>query len=246
MAADPVRYDLEQRRSQSRNGDGLNCAMTDIGKLTSVSKRLKSVKVLVQPESPAEGSEPPEAQMPSAISSRIGVSADLDSSRLHATPAAGSESTSEAIGELRDAVLSLAHEVGQARRGGMTLNLPPERVEELAAAAKNIAALNQSVRELVDVISVSLPNSRWFAQVLDAMKNEGGARPDDQLGEIRAQLAQQQIQLKTLLARSAKVGTAIVDNPATPATASSSAPQLTSTSGRVVAAPTQRMPKREP
>jgi len=116
----------------------------------------------------------------------------------------------DVLGRLRDEMRNLKDEVIKTREKGLKVELGDNSAELLDQALKHLSALSKAGRELAEKLVTSLPESRWYGDLLSVSREVGegmaagggggsnGAMASD-LATIKEALAMQQTQLTAIM-----------------------------------------------
>jgi hypothetical protein len=205
--------------------------MADLAKLASLSKRLKtspakqhedksvltgaptpSITEGVSDDSPAIGnhsgggnSAPAAApsviaSAPQAVGAAPKVTVNLDLGPV-----------TDMLGRIRDEMRNLREEIKKTREKGMKVELGDESTEQLDQVLKHLSSVSKASRELTEKLVTSLPESRWYGDVLNlgremgsAIAQGGGggggaAGSSEDIDSIKEQLEMQKTQLTAIL-----------------------------------------------
>lgn len=198
--------------------------MADLAKLANLSKRLKSSTPKVNEESsnlgtpisasgdddapigapPAPKPAPVTSSAPPATSgggggggpAKVTVNMDL-------------QPVTDMLGRIRDEMKNLREEVKKTREKGMKVALSDDATEQMDQILKHLSSVSKAGRELTEKLVTSLPESRWYGDLLKLGQEVGegmvaggggggGGNPED-VAAIKEQLEMQKTQLTAIL-----------------------------------------------
>ncbi len=191
--------------------------MPDLGKLASLSQRMKQTKITVAPGGGQEGSDENQASQANPGATPVPnpappVQASSQSPQVGVASGSASQAVSfdlsplhQVLGEIRDGILGLSQEVRKIREGGMPMAFGEESSELAYTITRQMTTQSKAVRELTDKLLVSLPESRWFEEVRQFLqaKPQVGIPPGMQktFAQIVEQLNLQRAQLAAILSK---------------------------------------------
>ncbi len=202
--------------------------MSDLAKLASLSKRLKgsnaklhedrsaltgkdtsnikknpppTAEVVALDEAPSEPaySAPPSASTGGGGGGPAKVTVNMDLGPV-----------TDMLGRIRDEMKNLREEVAKTRKDGLKVDLGGDAAEQMDQALKHLSAVSKATRELAEKLVTSLPESRWYGDLINLGREVGeglvagggskggGGSPED-LNAIKEQLEMQKTQLTAIL-----------------------------------------------
>jgi len=198
--------------------------MADLAKLANLSKRLKSSTPKVNEEASnlgtpisasddddapigaAPASSPPPAAAAPTVSSGGGggggpakVTVNMDLAPV-----------TDMLGRIRDEMKNLREEVKKTREKGMKVSFGDDVTEQMDQILKHLSSVSKASRELTEKLVTSLPESRWYGDLLKLGQEVGegivagggsgggGGNPED-VAAIKEQLEMQKTQLTAIL-----------------------------------------------
>jgi hypothetical protein len=200
--------------------------MADLAKLANLSKRLKSstpkVNDDVSPpnsgdgdvgvvdeadgaeEAPAKQAPPRAAPAQSAAPMAAGGGAPQKVTlNVDLAP------VTDMLGRIRDELKNLREEVKKTREKAMPIELGANAGEQIDQVLKHLSAVSKAGRELTEKLVTSLPESRWYGDVLnlgrevgEGMLASGGGGAGGggaEIAAIKEQLEMQKTQLTAIL-----------------------------------------------
>lgn len=203
--------------------------MADLAKLANLSKRLKSSKPKVNEESSALGSPisasddteadpspqssaparaPKNQDAPAAVSSGGGGGGGGPAPKV--TVNMDLAPVTDMLGRIRDEMKSLREEVKKTREKGMKVEFGDDASEQMDQILKHLSSVSKAGRELTEKLVTSLPESRWYGDLLNLGREVGegivagggggggGGNPED-INAIKEQLEMQKSQLTAIL-----------------------------------------------
>lgn len=207
--------------------------MSNLAKLAKLSKRLKTSKAVTHDEqagrSSPEGDQEADDEVPAATAKVTPPAAEAQhaptqSVRHEASPVAAAAvapgvapqvtvnidlaPVRDALGGIRDQLRELREEVKRTREKGMRVEFGEEANEQLDQALRHMSASSKASRELTEKLVTSLPETRWFNDLVELFRiigenlsvggGGGGIAPED-FAVMKEQLDMQQTQLKAIL-----------------------------------------------
>jgi hypothetical protein len=198
--------------------------MADLAKLANLSKRLKSSTPKVNEEqSPLSGGPPAS----SIGDDDTGSSAVAEAPRQAAVAAAPMVSgggggvapkvtlnvdlgpVTEMLGRIRDEMRNLRDEVKKSREKPMKVDFGDGANEQMDQILKHLSAVSKAGRELTEKLVTSMPESRWYGDLLNlgrevgegivAGGGGGGGGNAEDINAIKEQLEMQKTQLTAIL-----------------------------------------------
>jgi hypothetical protein len=198
--------------------------MADLAKLANLSKRLKSSTPKVNEEqSPLSGGPPAS----SVGDDDTGSSAVAEAPRQAAVAAAPMVSgggggvapkvtlnvdlgpVTEMLGRIRDEMRNLRDEVKKSREKPMKVDFGDGANEQMDQILKHLSAVSKAGRELTEKLVTSMPESRWYGDLLNlgrevgegivAGGGGGGGGNAEDINAIKEQLEMQKTQLTAIL-----------------------------------------------
>jgi len=202
--------------------------MADLAKLASLSKRLKTSPAKQHEERSPLSSGAPPATVPDDDETE---SVPTASAAPAPTFAAGAPAVSggggpapkvtvnldlapvtDMLGRIRDEMRNLRDEIKKTREKGMKVELGDDSNEQLDQVLKHLSSVSKASRELTEKLVTSLPDSRWYGDVLNLGREVGeamvagggggggggGGNPED-IEAIKEQLEMQKTQLTAIL-----------------------------------------------
>ncbi|MCB9893703.1 MAG: hypothetical protein H6839_04565 [Planctomycetes bacterium] len=198
--------------------------MADLAKLANLSKRLKSSTPKVNDEqSPLSGGSAPAAVDDEPVSSPEPRAAAV----AQAAPAVSSGGggggpakvtvnmdlgpVTDMLGRLRDEMKNLREEMKKTREKGLKVEFGDTANEQMDQVLKHLSSVSKAGRELTEKLVTSLPESRWYGDLLKLGTEVGegivaggggggggGGNPED-INAIKEQLEMQKTQLTAIL-----------------------------------------------
>jgi hypothetical protein len=114
----------------------------------------------------------------------------------------------EALGRIRDEVRNLREEFAKTRKEGIKIDVGGDAAEQLDQVLKHLSALSKASREVTEKLVTSLPDSRWYGDLINLGREVGegmvaggggkGGSPEE-LATIKEQLEMQKTQLTAIL-----------------------------------------------
>jgi hypothetical protein len=193
--------------------------MADLAKLANLSKRLKSSTPKVNEENASAHGDAPTAveddveSTDSAPSEQQSRSAPAQSSGGGAAPKVTMNvdlgPVTEMMGRIRDELKNLREEVKKSREKALKVDFGDAAAEQMDQVLKHLSAVSKAGRELTEKLVTSLPESRWYGDVLNLGREVGegivaggggggGGNPED-INAIKEQLEMQKTQLTAIL-----------------------------------------------
>lgn len=201
--------------------------MADLAKLANLSKRLKSSKPKVNEEVSALGtpvsasadveptkSAPPPAPAPAAVSSAPVSSQQSSGGGGGAAPNITVNMdlapVTDMLGRIRDEMKSLREEVKKTREKGMKVEFGDDATEQMDQILKHLSSVSKAGRELTEKLVTSLPESRWYGDLLNLGREVGegivaggggggGGGSAEEINEIKEKIEMQGSQLTAIL-----------------------------------------------
>lgn len=204
--------------------------MADLAKLANLSKRMKTTEPKTHDErSPLSGGAPAAVvdEAPSEPASRPSSSPSMASSSAASAPVASGGGgapgpapkvtvnvdmgpVTEMLGRVRDEMRNLREEVVKTRDKGMKVEFGGEAMEQLDQLLKHFSALSKAGREVAEKLVTSLPESRWYGDLLNLGREVGegivaggggggGGGSAEEITAIKEQLEMQKTQLTAIL-----------------------------------------------
>ena len=199
--------------------------MADLAKLANLSKRLKSSTPKVNEESSnlgtpisasddddSVGGGPAPAPAPiaasPAVSSSGGGGGGGPAPKVTVNVDLGP--VTDMLGRIRDEMKSLREEVKKTREKGMAVEFGDNATEQMDQILKHLSSVSKAGRELTEKLVTSLPESRWYGDLLKLGTEVGegivagggggggGGNPED-VAAIKEQLEMQKTQLTAIL-----------------------------------------------
>lgn len=210
--------------------------MADLAKLANLSKRMKTTEAkthddqsaLNKPlgggsdDSGSHESSTAVAEAPSAPPPRPASSPA--SPAFSAAPASGGgpinvqvkvdlSPLQDIIGRVRDEIRNLKDELVKTREKGLKIDFGDTAAEQMDQALKHLSAVSKAGRELAEKMVTSLPESRWYGDVLNLGREVGeslvagggggggggGGAVSSDLTTIKEALEMQQAQLTAIV-----------------------------------------------
>ncbi len=203
--------------------------MADLAKLANLSKRMKTAEPKTHEErSPLGGGAPAAVaeEAPSEPASRPASSPSM--STAQAAPAASGGGgvahgpapkvtvnvdmgpVTEMLGRVRDEMRNLREEVVKTREKGLKVDFGGDAMEQLDQLLKHFSALSKAGREVAEKLVTSLPESRWYGDLLNLGREVGegivaggggggGGGSAEEITAIKEQLEMQKTQLTAIL-----------------------------------------------
>ncbi|MCC7508280.1 MAG: hypothetical protein IT464_02760 [Planctomycetes bacterium] len=206
--------------------------MADLAKLASLSKRLKTSEAKTHEDrSPLGSGEAPGPGPADDNGDETGTSTARAPAPAYSAPASSSAGgggggggggpapkvtvnvdmgpVTEMLGRIRDELRNLREEVGKTRKEGMKIDLGGDSAELLDQALKHLSAVSKASRELTEKVVTSMPESRWYADLINlgrevgegivAGGGGGGGGNAEEITAIKEQLEMQKTQLTAIL-----------------------------------------------
>jgi hypothetical protein len=198
--------------------------MADLAKLASLSKRLKTSPAKQHEDKSAlsGGTKPvviDDVSDNSAPAPAVGGNSAPAPSVVAAPQAAGGAQkvtvnvdlgpVTDMLGRIRDEMRSLREEVKKTREKGMKVELGDDSTEQLDQVLKHLSSVSKASRELTEKLVTSLPESRWYGDLLNLGREMGGALASgggggaagnsEDIESIKEQLEMQKTQLTAIL-----------------------------------------------
>ncbi|MBE7492432.1 MAG: hypothetical protein HS108_11825 [Planctomycetes bacterium] len=166
--------------------------MADLAKLANLSKRVKAAEpkthedqsALTKPlggsdDSGSHESSTAVAEAPSAPSRP--ASAPVSSSYSPSAPAGPTNvqvkvdlgPLQDILGRVRDEIRNLKDELVKTREKGIKIDFGDTAAEQMDQALKHLSAVSKAGRELAEKMVTSLPESRWYGDVLNLGREVG-------------------------------------------------------------------------
>ncbi|MCF6228493.1 MAG: hypothetical protein L3J82_07540 [Planctomycetes bacterium] len=201
--------------------------MADLAKLASLSKRLKSSKPKVNVEKSAlsgpmgggDDSDSSPAPAPSAPAAAP-VTAAVATAAPVATGGGGPTNVTvnvdldplkNMMSKIRDELKELRSEIKKTRDKGMKIEFGDDTAEQMDQVVKHLSSVSKAGRELTEKLVTSMPESRWYGDILaiqretgenmaiGAVGGGGGGGNPEEIAEIKESLEMQQTQLTAIL-----------------------------------------------
>lgn len=199
--------------------------MADLAKLASLSKRLKTSEAKVnEDKSPLTlGSGPGPALEESDDTGTSTATAPAPSSApAYSAPASGGGPApkvtvnvdmgpvTDMMGRIRDELRNLREEIGKTRKEGMKVDIGGDAAELMDQMLKHLSAVSKASRELTEKLVTSLPESRWYSDLMNLGREVGegivaggggggGGGSAEDINAIKEQLEMQKTQLTAIL-----------------------------------------------
>ena len=200
--------------------------MSDLAKLASLSKRLKGGAAKTHEDRSAlTGKKTGPIPPPPPPTSEVAAVADQATeapafSAPAAAPAVAGPGkivvnmdlgpVTDMLGRIRDEMKNLREEVAKTRKDGLKVDLGGDAAEQMDQALKHLSAVSKATRELAEKLVTSLPESRWYSDLINLGREvgegmmAGGGRGGsgagaEEINEIREQLEMQKTQLTAIL-----------------------------------------------
>ena len=113
------------------------------------------------------------------------------------------------LGRIRDEMKSLREEVKKTREKGMKVEFGDAAAEQMDQVLKHLSSVSKAGRELTEKLVTSLPESRWYGDLLKlgtevgegivAGGGGGGGGSAEEINAIKEQLEMQKTQLTAIL-----------------------------------------------
>jgi hypothetical protein len=198
--------------------------MADLAKLANLSKRLKTSTPKVNEESsnlgspisasddddPAVGGGPAPAPAPVAAAPAVSSSGGGGGGGpAKVTVNVDLGPVTDMLGRIRDEMKNLREEVKKTREKGMKVEFADGATEQMDQILKHLSSVSKAGRELTEKLVTSLPESRWYGDLLKLGQEVGegivaggggggGGNPED-VAAIKEQLEMQKTQLTAIL-----------------------------------------------
>jgi hypothetical protein len=207
--------------------------MADLAKLANLSKRIKTTEAktfddqsaLNKPlgsgsdDSGAHESSTAVAEAPSSspqrpassVSTPALSSAAAPSGPLNVQVKVDLSPLQDILGRVRDEIRNLKDEMVKTREKGLKIDFGDTAAEQMDQALKHLSAVSKAGRELAEKLVTSLPESRWYGDVLNLGREVGeamvagggggggGGAMNGDLTTIKEALAMQQTQLAAIM-----------------------------------------------
>ncbi|MBZ0136755.1 MAG: hypothetical protein K8I27_10320 [Planctomycetes bacterium] len=198
--------------------------MADLAKLANLSKRLKSSTPKVNEEqsnlgSPMSatedddapiGASPPPAAAPVSSAPTVSSGGGGGGGPAKVTVNMDLGPVTEMLGRIRDEMRSLREEVSKTREKGMKVSLADDVTEQMDQILKHLSSVSKAGRELTEKLVTSLPESRWYGDLLKLGTEVGegivaggggggGGGSAEEINAIKEQLEMQKTQLTAIL-----------------------------------------------
>ena len=113
------------------------------------------------------------------------------------------------LGRIRDEMKSMREEIKKTREKGMKVEFGDAANEQMDQVLKHLSSVSKAGRELTEKLVTSLPESRWYGDLLKLGTEVGegivaggggggGGNPED-INAIKEQLEMQKTQLTAIL-----------------------------------------------
>lgn len=197
--------------------------MADLAKLANLSKRLKTSTPKVNEDtsnlgSPISASDDDDvvgggpAPAPAPVASAPAVSSSGGGGGGPApkvTVNVDLGPVTDMLGRIRDEMKNLREEVKKTREKGMAVEFGDNATEQMDQILKHLSSVSKAGRELTEKLVTSLPESRWYGDLLKLGQEVGegivaggggggGGNPED-INAIKEQLEMQKTQLTAIL-----------------------------------------------
>ncbi|MBK9973548.1 MAG: hypothetical protein IPP14_02040 [Planctomycetes bacterium] len=208
--------------------------MADLAKLANLSKRIKTTEAktiddqsaLNKPlgggsdDSGSHESATAVAEAPSSTSQRPASSVSTPALSSAAAPSGplnvqvkvDLSPLQDILGRVRDEIRNLKDEMVKTREKGLKIDFGDTAAEQMDQALKHLSAVSKAGRELAEKLVTSLPESRWYGDVLNLGREVGeamvagggsggggGGAMSGDLTTIKEALAMQQTQLAAIM-----------------------------------------------
>ncbi len=200
--------------------------MADLAKLASLSKRLKTSEAKTHEErSPLGLGEAPAPGPGDDYGDDTGTSTASAPAPAYSAPAGTGGGggpapkvtvnvdmgpVTEMLGRIRDELRNLRDEIGKTRKEGMKVDLGGDSAELMDQALKHLSAVSKASRELTEKVVTSMPESRWYADLINLGREVGegivaggggggGGGNAEEITAIKEQLEMQKTQLTAIL-----------------------------------------------
>lgn len=194
--------------------------MADLAKLANLSKRLKSSPPKVNEEqSPLAGGaapaavedEPESTPQPrqAAVAAAPVVSGGGGGVAPKVTLNVDLGPVTDMLGRIRDEMKNLREEVKKSREKPMKVDFGDGANEQMDQILKHLSAVSKAGRELTEKLVTSMPESRWYGDLLNlgrevgegivAGGGGGGGGSAEDVNAIKEQLEMQKTQLTAIL-----------------------------------------------
>jgi hypothetical protein len=198
--------------------------MSDLAKLASLSKRLKTGNAKTHEDRSALSGKitstvakdiapPPSGNGDHAEPARP-ISAPAIAPTMAGGPAPNVSvnvdlsPVTEMLSRIRDEMRNLREEIAKTRKDGMKVDLGGDAAEQMDQALKHLSAVSKASRELTEKLVTSLPESRWYSDFINLQREvgagmaagggKGGGNPEE-MAAIKEQLEMQKTQLTAIL-----------------------------------------------
>ena len=196
--------------------------MADLAKLANLSKRLKSSTPKVNEEqSPLSG-----GAAPAAVEDEPESAPQPRQAAVAAAPVASGGGggggvapkvtlnvdlgpVTDMLGRIRDEMKNLREEVKKSREKPMKVDFGDGANEQMDQILKHLSAVSKAGRELTEKLVTSMPESRWYGDLLNlgrevgegivAGGGGGGGGSAEDINSIKEQLEMQKTQLTAIL-----------------------------------------------
>lgn len=203
--------------------------MADLAKLASLSKRLKTSEAKVNedksPLSMGSGPGPAIEEADDTGTSTATASAPA-SAPAYSAPSGGGGGggpapkvtvnvdmgpVTDMLGRIRDEMRNLREEVAKTRKEGMKVDIGGDAAELMDQMLKHLSAVSKASRELTEKLVTSLPESRWYSDLMNLGREVGegivagggggggGGGSAEDINAIKEQLEMQKTQLTAIL-----------------------------------------------
>lgn len=208
--------------------------MADLAKLANLSKRMKTTEAKTHDEqsaltkplgsggaddgheaSTAVADEPASAPAPRQASSPAtpAFSGGAPSGPLNVQVKVDLSPLQDIIGRVRDEIRNLKDELVKTREKGIKIDFGDTAAEQMDQALKHLSSVSKAGRELAEKLVTSLPESRWYGDVLNLGREVGeslvagggggggggGGAVSSDLTTIKEALEMQQAQLTAIV-----------------------------------------------
>lgn len=208
--------------------------MANLAKLAQLSKRMKTQSAKTHEEKsglsgPIDDSAPEETSSETSTGSETSSSTSTVSAPAVSAPAAsggGGGPTNvtvnvdlnplkEMVGRLRDEMREIRDEMKRTREKGMKVEFGDDTVEQFDQIVKHLSTVGKSSRELTEKLVTSLPESRWYGDLINLGREVGegmvaggggGGASSEDLTAIKEQVEMQGAQLTAILSLLQKRG----------------------------------------
>ena len=199
--------------------------MADLAKLANLSKRLKSSTPKVNEDaSPLSGGSPStavsdddggsssvaEAPRSAPVASAAPVVAGGGGAAPKVTLNVDLGPVTDMLGRIRDEMRNLREEVKKSREKPMKVDFGDGANEQMDQILKHLSSVSKAGRELTEKLVTSMPESRWYGDLLNLGREVGegivagaggggGGGSAEDINSIKEQLEMQKTQLTAIL-----------------------------------------------